>query len=171
MEHRFIGIFRWILYGFFLFFVAIVQRVVLGDFMVWGTTFSLLPVAVAAVACQNNHQDSALFGLCVGLFWSFLGQASGAGYILFLTLGAMVSGWVCTHYLTRGLGATILQGAFCLAICEGGIVLQMLYMNQALPPQFWQLVLIQIGVSTVTAPVFWALSRLVERTVDSWKKS
>lgn len=171
METRFIGIFRWVLYGILLFFVAVIQRVVLGNAVIWGSTISLLPVAVAAVACQNGHEDGATFGLAVGLFWSFLGQASGAAFILFLTLGAMISGWVCTHYWTRGLGATFLLGLLCLVLCEGGIVVQKLYMRDVLPPNFGELVLIQIGISCVWAPVFWGLSRGVERVVERWKKS
>ncbi len=170
MEKRFYGVFRWILYGFLLFCVAVIQRVILGNVAVFGTTLSLLPVAVAAVACQNNHQDGALVGLAVGLFWGILGQSSGAAFILFLTIGGALAGWFCTHYMTRGIGATTLLSALCLALCEGGIVVLKLYMGDVLPPHFLQLVLIQILASCLVAPLLCLLCRGVERMVEKWKR-
>lgn len=171
MKVHYIGFFRWVLYGILLLAVALVQKVILGNVVFWDTTFSILPVAVAAVACQNNHENSGIFALAVGLFWACMGQSSGAAFILFLPIGALISGWVCTHYLTRGLGSVILMGVLSVALCEGGIVLQRLYMGETLPAQFWQLVLQQIVISSLFAPLFWALTKGVERLVEFWKKS
>ncbi|MFI3313029.1 MAG: hypothetical protein R3Y62_04010 [Eubacteriales bacterium] len=171
MKVHYIGLFRWILYSVFLLLVAVVQKVVLGNVTLWGTTFSILPVAVAAVSCQSDHESSGIFGLAVGIFWACLGQSSGAAFTLFLPIGALLAGWFCTHYLTRGMGAVLLLGALAVALCEGGIVLQKLYMNEQLPDHFWQLVLRQIVISSLFAPLFWAITKGVERLVGHWKKS
>ncbi len=171
VKQRYWLVLRWVFYGFFILFVALLQTVFLGNSYFFGTKLSLFPIGVVAVACQCDHESSGFFALGAALFWSFLGQDNASGYCLFLPLAAMVSGWICSHYLTRGWGATFLLAVGCLLLCEGGLILVRLYMNLPLPADHWVLLGKQVLFSSLFAPLFWLVASSVERTVLRWKLS
>lgn len=152
---------KWALYALVLLVGFVVQSVVLGHVRFWQTKLALLPVIVACVAARESLESGGLFGLLAGLFWVFSGDAESSLCIAMLTVLGTVAGHICGTYLTKNLLPTMLMCLLGLVLCQGGAFGLRWYLGSALPPQAHMLVLIQIGLSMLAAPVCWIVCRQI----------
>ncbi len=170
MNEAYFKRFKWILFGAILLMVYLLQTVVFSHVTVFGTKLSLLVATVCIMATTLEHTKAGWLALGVAGFWSLTGQSSGGVYLLFLPVVSLLIAWLCTHYFARNFGTALMAGAFGVAACEGGFILQQWYMEQPMQENILTLWLIQIGCAAVLSPVLWALLRLVERLVKPWKE-
>ena len=137
-----------------------VSTVILGNRTFFGAKLSLVPVYVTCVACWEGHEAGGFFALACALVWALSGASGGAVFVLTLPVAAVVAGFFCTTYLTRSLLPAMAGCLLALALCEGGVLVQRLYMDAALPSNAPALLAVTVGLSMVTAPVQWWLVRL-----------
>lgn len=164
MNQTYRNILKWTLYGFLFLLVMMVQTVILGSRTILGTRLSLVPVAVACVACTQDHESGGLYALLCALAWTLSGESTGAVYLLMLPIAACVGGYLCSTYLTHGLLPSLAMCLLALSLCEGGVYLLRLFMGAPLPSNALELVGTQVGLSLVTAPLWWGLARLIGKT-------
>lgn len=161
MNQRYRIFFKWICYSLGFLLVMLLATVILGHRTFFGAKLSLVPVYVTCVACREGHESGGFFALGSALVWALSGATGGAVWMLMLPVAAVIAGFFCTTYLTRALLPT---AAFCLlglALCEGGVYVQRLFMDAPMPSNAPVLTAVTVGLSLVSAPVFWALTRLI----------
>lgn len=161
MNRKYRNLFKWALYSLGFLLVMMLATVILGNRAFFGAKLSLIPVYVVCVACREGHEAGGFFALACALVWALSGATGGAAFVLLLPVCALVAGFFCAAYLTRSLLPAM---AFCLlglALCEGGVYVQRLYLGAAMPHNAAALLGIQIGLSMLSAPLFWWLTRLI----------
>ena len=163
MAKRYRTVLMWGLYSVGLLVVVLLGTVVLGNRTFFGAKLSLLPVYVACVACREGHERGGFFALAAGLLWALSGESGGAMFVLMLPVAAVLCGYFTATYLSRTLLPAMAGCLLALALCEGGVYLQRLYMAQPLPADAAALLGIQIACSMITAPLFWWLTRLIRK--------
>lgn len=161
MNHKYRTLVKWLLHGLLFLLVMMVQTVILGNRTFWGAKLSLVPVAVACVACREGHESGGVFALAAGLLWCLSGVSGGSAYLLLLPVSAVICGYFCSTYLTRSLLPCAAGCLLTLTLAEGGAYLQRYYLGGALPAGAGHKLAVQILLSMPACPLFWAVSRAV----------
>lgn len=164
MNQTYRNILKWSLYGLLFLLAMLVQTVVLGSRTILGARLSLVPVVVACVACTQDHESGSLYALICAIVWTLSGESSGAVYLLMLPIAAAVGGYLCSTYLTHGLLPCFVMCLLALALTEGGVYAQRLYMGAPLPQNALELLGIQAALSLISAPIWWGLAHAIGRT-------
>ena len=159
-------ILRWSLYSAGFLLVVLLSTTVLGNRTFFGAKLSLLPVYVTCVACRETHENGGLFALLTGLFWALTGAAGGPMFLFFMPLGCMLAGYVTSAYVTRSLMPAVCGSLLTLVLCEGGVYIQRLFLGSPMPGDAARLLLIQIGLSLLTTPLFWWLTGKIAKAGD-----
>lgn len=152
---------KWGLYSLLFLMTIVVETVFLGHVRIAGTKLSLVPVVLACVAAREGAEAGGLFVLVASVFWCFSGSDYGSFYIFVLTLVAVTAGYFCGFHLTKNLLPTMLFCLIALAASQGGVYLLRWYLDASVPADGWLLVAKQVGLSALSGPVFWALTRLI----------
>jgi len=159
MNHKYRIFFKWLLYAFLFLLVMLTQTVVLGSRTFFGAKLSLVPVAVACVACREGHESGGVFALAAAVAWCLSGASGGTIFLLLLPVAAVVCGYFCSTYLTRGILPCLAGCLLTLVLAEGGVYLQRLYFVGSLPAGAARTLAVQIALSMAACPLFWLIAR------------
>lgn len=161
MNRNYRNLLKWCLFSVGFLFVMMVSTVILGNRTFLGTKLSLVPIYVSCVACHEGHESGGFFALGASLLWALSGAAGGAVFVLMLPLASILASYFCNTYLTRSLLPAMASCLLALVLCEGGVYIQRSYMDAVMPPNALTLLALQVGLSMLTAPLFWGLTRLI----------
>ena len=131
---------RWALYTLLFLMTMVTETIFLAHVRPFGTRLSLVPVVLLCIAAREGAEAGGLFVLLASFFWCLSGDADSALCVFTLTAAAVAAGGLCGTWLTRALAPAM---AFCLLEGSGLLVCR------------------QVGLSVLTAPVFWGLTRLI----------
>jgi len=159
MNHKYRTLIKWCLYSLLFLLVMMIETVVLGNRTILGAKLSLAPVAVACVACREGHESGGVFALAASLVWCLSGAAGGTLVLLVLPPAAIICGYFCSTYLTRGILPCLAGCLLALAATDGGAYLQRLYLGGAMPADAPRRLGLQICFSLALCPVFWLVAR------------
>lgn len=152
---------RWALYTLLFLMTMVTETIFLAHVRPFGTRLSLVPVVLLCIAAREGAESGGLFVLLASFFWCLSGDADSALCVFTLTAAAVAAGGLCGTWLTRALAPAM---AFCLLgliLSQGGSWLLRLYLAEPMPEGSGLLVCRQVGLSVLTAPVFWGLTRLI----------
>lgn len=166
MTQRKRTIFRWSLYSAGFLLVVLLSTSVLGNRTFLGTKLSLLPVYAACVACREGHEQGGLFALLTAVFWALSGASGGAVFLFLLPLGSIVAGYITSAFVTRSLLPALGGSLLTLVLCEGAVYVQRLFLGSPMPGNASRLLLLQIGFSLLTTPLFWWLTGKIAKAGD-----
>lgn len=161
MNRRFLIPLKWTIYSALFLFVLLFSSVVLGDKTFFGAKLSLLPVYITCVACREGHESGGFFALITTFFWALSGASGVAVILVMLTLSCVIAGYICSAYLTRSLLPTAVFCLMSLVLSEGGVYAQRIFMGEPMPSNALLVLGITVGLSVLSAPLFWLLTRAI----------
>ncbi len=154
---------KWGFYSLGFLLTLLIESSVLGHRTFFGAKLSLIPSYLCCAACREGHERGGVFALCATLFWALSGVTGGPVFMALLPASCIAAAYLCNALLTRSLPPVMAGCLFSLALCQGGLYLLRLYLLEPMPPDALRLLLIQIALSMLPTPLFWWLTRVIER--------
>ncbi len=154
---------KWFFYSLGFLLTLLIESSALGHRTFFGAKLSLIPSYLCCVTCREGHERGGAFTLCATLFWALSGVTGGPVFMALLPASCIAAAYLCNACLTRSLLPVMAGCLFSLALCQGGLYLLRLYLLEPMPPDALRLLLIQIALSMIPTPLFWWLTRTLER--------
>ncbi len=147
---------RWVMYALWFLTAVLVQTLRVG----WFAPVCAVPVAIVCTAMLEGAEKGGLFALLASSFWCLTGADAGPVAIITLTFCAIAAGTVCERLLAPGLLAAALLCLGTLVVNEGAIAAYHVAVGQLAAQLLWPTLPLQIAVSMLACPVWYALCRL-----------
>lgn len=160
---------KWLVYALGLLPVWLLDAYILPRYPLWGTTPTLLPLAVAAVAVLEGAYSGTGFGLAVGLLWELAYPGGFGAMVFFLALAGMAMGAVSQYALSQSFPGCLICSAGVLALLELLRVGRRLFINAADLSSLLQVAVPEFLWSLAWTPLVWLLFRSIYNRVGGTK--
>lgn len=160
---------KWLVYALGLLPVWLLDAYILPRYPLWGTTPTLLPLAVAAVAVLEGAYSGTGFGLAVGLLWELAYPGGFGAMVFFLALAGMAMGAVSQYALSQSFPGCLICSAGVLALLELLRVGRRLFINAADLSSLLQVAIPEFLWSLAWTPLVWLLFRSIYNRVGGTK--
>ena len=166
---QWLHILRWSLYALLFLVAMMVQTVVFGNRLVFGTKPLLTPVVICCVCLREGAERGGIFALVASLFWCFSGVEYGPVGIVVQTV-VPVLGTVLSRGILSSRYIPCLLITFLALLAEQCIVYALkLFSDLAQPRLFFTVLLPCVFVSLLFQPVIYILVKQIEKIGDPYE--
>ena len=150
----------WSLFGLLFVAVTVLQTVIFGDLRFWGVKISLIPVVIACIAMQLDHEQAAVFSIIAALVWQATGADGGSAGIVTLTVTGILVGYLCDAWFARRLPMAVVFCICAVMLHEGTVFLLKCYLEQADWSRWLQLP-VQAALAIPACPVIYFAAKAI----------
>lgn len=168
---QWLHILRWTLYALLFLTAMMVQTVVLGNRLFFGTKVDFIPVVIACVCMREGPERGGWFALCTGLFWYLSGAESGSVSIAVLTVVPVLCSIVCRSVLHRRYMTCLLSAAVTLFSLHTVIFLLKYLLGDIDPALFTQKLIPGVLVSLPAHPVVYFSVKKINQIGDDYEST
>ena len=162
MNQRTRTILMWALYALLYLLVMLVQTTLFGRMRLFGVKVNLMPIVIACIAMQVEHESAGLFGLIAGFVWYACGSDDGALAMVSYTVLAILCAWISDNFLAKRFLSAFLLCLAAVVFHESARFLLKYYLGDA-PGRLLIWVPVISGLSLVPSPIIYLLSKIIRK--------
>lgn len=164
------AILKWVLYGFVIMVLSLLQDVVFCNLRPFGASIVLVPCAIFLICLLEGVQGGCIFALIASLYYWFSGAVLGGFSMALITFLSIFMCMFRQGYLQKGFGAAMLCTSLALLIYEMALFLLGAILGLA-PWDRFSGFLITSAISVVLVPILYPLLLSIESIGgETWKE-
>lgn len=164
------AILKWVLYGFVILVLSLLQDVVFCNLRPFGASIVLVPCAIFLICLLEGVQGGCIFALIASLYYWFSGAVLGGFSMALITFLSIFMCMFRQGYLQKGFGAAMLCTSLALLIYEMALFLLGAILGLA-PWDRFSGFLITSAISVVLVPILYPLLLSIESIGgETWKE-
>ena len=162
-------IFRWALYSLLLLCAMLVQTVLLGKVMIFGTKIDPVSLVIFCVCLREGPERGGLFALLGSVFWALSGADQGALLIFLLTVLPILASVLLRKIFVRSFFSDLISCGLLLLLTHTGDFLLRLINGTVAGKLYFTRLLPTVLVTLLFQPLIYWLVKIVEKIGDPYE--